>query len=76
MTRPGNINDPSRGGAGYVPYTYTVSHSENESKQPLELDKLRFTLDDFQKLSSGKYNAGYLTLDSKGRLDVANTHKT
>ncbi|MBO7655569.1 MAG: hypothetical protein J6U40_11680 [Kiritimatiellae bacterium] len=76
MPQPGNINDPIQRGTGYLPYTYTVPHGEGGAKQLLELDKLRFSLDDFQKLSSGKYNAGYLTLTSKGKLDIANSHKT
>ena len=33
------------------------------------------TIDDFQKLSSGKYNAGNIVLTSKGKLDIANNHR-
>ena len=32
--------------------------------------------DDFQKMSSGTYNAGNLLLTKSGKLDIANNHKS
>lgn len=42
----------------------------------LDLNNLNLSLDDFQKMSSGKYNAGELRLTGEGKLDIANNHKT
>jgi len=73
MSRPGNITDLKLNGYSYTACSYAP---REDGQQKKKLDNLNFTLDDFHKLSSGTYNAGQLTLDSKGKLDIINNHKT
>ena len=77
MPKPGNIqniNDPIRNGYGYRPYTSPVAKADDPAKM-LDLNGLSFSVEDFQKLASGKYNAGHIILDKKGKLDIANNHR-
>ena len=77
MTKPGNINDPTRSVGKYVPYTYQGIAKENIKKEKtFDLNSLHFTIDDFQEMSKGKYNAGELMLTKSGKLDIVNNHKT
>ena len=73
MSRPGNTTDLKLNGYSYTACSYAP---REDGQQKMKLDNLNFTLDDFHKLSSGTYNAGQLTLDSKGKLDIINNHKT
>ncbi len=50
--------------------------SEKDPEKTLDLHKLRFSLDDFQKLSKGTYNAGEFRITDSGKLDIVNNHKT
>ena len=77
MTKPGNINDPSRSAVAYVPYTYQgIAKEKIKSEKTFDLNSLHFTIDDFQEMSKGKYNAGELMLTKSGKLDIVNNHKT
>ena len=77
MTKPGNINDPTRSVGKYVPYTYQgIAKEKIKSEKTFDLNSLHFTIDDFQEMSKGKYNAGELMLTKSGKLDIVNNHKT
>lgn len=68
-----NINDPILSSYDYRPIGSPIAKETVESK--LDLNSLRFSIEDFQKLSTGKYNAGNLVLTDKGKLDIANHHR-
>ena len=71
------VNDPLIASSGYQPYSYqNPVVGEQDLEKTLDLDRLHFSLDDFQKLSKGTYNAGELRLTSSGKLDIVNNHKT
>ncbi len=72
---PSNINDPLIPGSKYTEYLYGTPKQEVNPKI-LDLNDLDLSLEDFQKMSSGKYNAGELKLTSSGKLDIVNNHKT
>ncbi len=55
--------------------TTTTSSGASRKPQAIKPDDFRFTLEEFQKLASGKYNAGNIVLTSKGKLDIANNHR-
>lgn len=55
--------------------TGTTSSGSSRKPQAIKLDEFRFSLEEFQKLASGKYNAGNIVLTSKGKLDIANNHR-
>ena len=55
--------------------TTTTSSGTSRKPQAIKPDDFRFTLEEFQKLASGKYNAGNIVLTSKGKLDIANNHR-
>ena len=50
--------------------------AEQDLDKPLDLHKLHFSLDDFQNLSKGTYNAGEFRITDSGKLDIVNNHKT
>ena len=71
------VNDPLIESSGYQPYSYfnPVVH-EMDLDKTLDISTLRFSLNDFQKLSNGTYNAGEFRLTDSGKLDIVNNHKT
>ena len=72
MGKTGNILDPVNRSNNWFVAQYRLG-GEELNKQ-IRLDKVSFTLDDFDKLCSGTYNAGSLTLGKSGRLDIVNNH--
>ena len=71
------VDDPLLDTREYVAYPYNNPVvGEKDLEKTLDLAGLRFSLDDFQKLSKGTYNAGELRLTSDGKLDIVNNHKT
>lgn len=68
----GNILDPPNRTNNWFVSQYRLER-EALNKQ-ISLDDMSFTLDDFDKLCSGRYNAGSLVLDKRGRLDLVNNH--
>ena len=71
------VNDPLIDSNGYQNYSYfNPVVREMDLNKTLDLSSLRFSLDDFQKLSNGTYNAGELRLTDSGKLDIVNNHKT
>lgn len=70
-------NDPLIPGNVYIPYSSNSPVTrEVAAEKTLDLSGLRFSIDDFQKLTKGTYNAGDLCLTGSGKLDIANNHKT
>ena len=69
-----NLVDPVRDGYDYKPYTNPIG-KEDIPEDKLDLDRLNLSIDDFQEVSKGKYNAGNLVLNAKGKLDIANNHR-
>ena len=47
---------------------------DNAIEKSLRRENMAWSLEDFDKLCSGKYNAGSLMIDGKGRLDIVNNH--
>ena len=71
------VNDPLIASSSYQAYSYqNPVVGELDLEKTLDLNRLHFSLDDFQKLSKGTYNAGELRLTSDGKLDIVNNHKT
>ena len=71
------VNDPLIDSGEYQAYSYmNPKVREQDLEKTLDLSGLRFSLDDFQKLTKGTYNAGELCLTSSGKLDIVNNHKT
>ena len=71
------VNDPLIASSEYQSYSYmSPVVREQDLEKTLDLHRLHFSLDDFQKLSKGTYNAGELRLTSDGKLDIVNNHKT
>ena len=71
------VNDPLIASIDYKAYSYqSAVVGEKDPEKTLDLNKLRFTLDDFQKLSKGTYNAGEFRITDSGKLDIVNNHKT
>ena len=71
------VNDPLIASNGYKAYPFIVPvNREIDLEKTFDLNKLHFTLDDFQKLSKGTYNAGEFHLTDSGKLDIVNNHKT
>ena len=71
------VNDPLLPGSEYQPYSYlNPVIGEHDLDKTLDLNSLFFSLDDFQKLSKGTYNAGEFRLTDSGKLDIVNNHKT
>ena len=71
------VNDPLIASIDYKAYSYqSAVVGEKDPEKTLDLSKLRFSLDDFQKLSKGTYNAGEFRITDSGKLDIVNNHKT
>jgi len=71
------VNDPLLDSVDYKAYSQiSAVVSEKDPEKTLDLHKLRFSLDDFQKLSKGTYNAGEFRITDSGKLDIVNNHKT
>ena len=71
------VNDPLIASIDYKAYSYqSAVVGEKDPEKTLDLNKLRFSLDDFQKLSKGTYNAGEFRITDSGKLDIVNNHKT
>lgn len=71
------VNDPLIQSSGYKAYSYVNPMArEQDPGKTLDLNSLDFSLDDFQKLTKGHYNAGELRLTDSGKLDIVNHHKT
>ena len=71
------VNDPLIASIDYKAYSYqSAVVGEKDPEKTLDLGKLRFSLDDFQKLSKGTYNAGEFRITDSGKLDIVNNHKT
>ncbi len=68
----GNIHDPANRTNNWFVTQYRLGR-EDLNRQ-IRLDNVSFTLDDFDKLCSGTYNAGSLMLDDSGHLDIVNNH--
>ena len=72
MGGPANILDPVRRRKDWMSVASPMSKEALEKQ--VRIDGMRFTLDDFDRLCSGKFNAGSLTLDATGRLGIVNNH--
>ncbi len=71
------VDDPLMPRDNYKPYSYIAAAvGEVDPDKALDLHKLHFSLDDFQKLSKGTYNAGEFRITDSGKLDIVNNHKT
>ena len=69
------VNDPLLDSVDYKAYSQiSAVVSEKDPEKTLDLHKLRFSLDDFQKLSKGTYNAGEFRITDSGKLDIVNNH--
>ncbi len=65
------VDDPLIPSSGYRAYALqNPVVSKIDPEKTLDLDKLHFTLDDFQKLSKGTYNAGEFRITDSGKLDI------
>ena len=53
----------------------TTSSGHSRKPQELKTANFWFDLEEFQKLASGKYNAGNIVLTSRGKLNIANNHR-
>lgn len=74
MPQPSIFDDPIRHGYDYNPYSDPFG-KEDAPEVTFDLNSLDLTIDDFQEVSKGKYNAGNLVLTEKGKLDIANNHR-
>ncbi|MBR4189158.1 MAG: hypothetical protein IKQ55_04275 [Kiritimatiellae bacterium] len=71
------VDDPLMPRDNYKPYSHIAAAvGEVDPDKTLDLHKLHFSLDDFQKLSKGTYNAGEFRITDSGKLDIVNNHKT
>lgn len=70
------VDDPLLPCNEYKEYSYIAAAvGEVDPEKALDLHKLHFSLDDFQKLSKGTYNAGEFRITDSGKLDIVNNHK-
>ena len=71
------VNDPLIASSEYQAYSYqSAAVAERDLEKTIDLSRLHFSLDDFQNLSKGTYNAGELCLTDSGKLDIIKNHKT
>ena len=55
-------------------FTSLVRDDDNHLEKSIRMDNMAWSLEDFEKLCSGRYNAGSLKIGRKGRLDIVNNH--